>query len=409
MSRPVSWGIAIAIVAVSCTGGAEDGSTTSASESPIDTSATAPSREQPGRLAIVDGDGQIVVVDPDGSNLLPVTDGGDDLAVHMQPNWSPDGTTLAWGQATGAGFGVAISQPGSGDITALTTPNLPFYTYWSPDGRHLGILHNGTTGVQFQIVDVAEETLSPLDEDAPFYFSWSPEGDRVVTHAGTSRFETLQTDGGREELAPTAGSYLAPQWTPNGVFHVVDDRLVVEDDSGDRTPVAVVPGEVTMFVANPEGSMVALQSTGGGPGAITASTEDPPMVSGDTVVVVEVSSGDIETVDDGPAVGFFWSSNGERLLVLSAGRDRITPMVWSGDGGSTSYPGFTPSSSLLRDTLPFFPQYAQSVSFWAPHSSAFAFAGAVGDEAGVWVQELDAEGPQRVSDGTWVAWSAAAS
>jgi TolB protein len=64
---------------------------------------------------------------------------------------------------------------------------------------------------------------------------------------------------------------------------------------------------------------------------------------------------------------------------------------------------------MLQDTFPFFPQYAQSVSFWAPDSSAFAYAGAVGDEPGIWIQDLEGDAPTKVSDGTWVAWSGATS
>jgi TolB protein len=396
MSRPLIWTLAFAIAAVSCTGGAED-------ESTITTSTTAPPPADPGRLAILDGDGEIVVIDPDGSNRLPVTEDGDDPSVHMQPIWSPDGTTLAWGQATGAGFGVGISKPGSGEVTSLATPNLPFYTYWSPNGRHLGILHNGTTGVQFQIVDVADETVSALDEDAPFYFSWSPEGDRVVTHAGANRVETLWPDGERQELEPTADTYLAPQWTANGTFHMVDDRVVVEDESGQRTPLVVVSG-FTMFVANPQGSMVALQSTGEGPGPITASTEDLPSVGANTVAVVEVASGRTVTPSDQPAIGFFWSPDGDKLLILTVDEESIVPLVWTEDDTSR-FPGYSPSPPMLRDTFPFFPQYAQSVNFWSPDSSAFTYAGQVGDQAGIWVQSLAASDPLHVSDGTWVAWS----
>jgi TolB protein len=62
---------------------------------------------------------------------------------------------------------------------------------------------------------------------------------------------------------------------------------------------------------------------------------------------------------------------------------------------------------MLQDTFPFFPQYAQSISFWSPDSSAFAFAGLVDGDDGIWVQHLDEDAPTMVSDGVWVAWSPA--
>lgn len=403
MGKRVIPAIAFLVVLISCTSDDADQSTNTSAvpeTSPPEPTTTPP---DPGRLAILDRSGDIVVMAPDGSNREAITDRDGNPSVFMQPIWSPDASTLAWGQATGTGFGVGISKPGSGEITTLTTPNLPFFTYWSPDNRHLGVLHNGSSGVQFQIADIDRQTTSVLDEDTPFYFSWSPEGDRVVTHAGQDRAETIRPDGERETLQPTAAGYLAPQWTESGVFHVADDRLVIEDESGARQTVAVVSG-ITMFVANAEGTLVAAQSTGDGSGPVTASTEDPPVLGADEVVVIDVVSGQTEIILEGLSVGFFWSPDGVSLLVLTAIEGGIVARVWA-DGEQTEFPGYLPSPSMVRDTFPFFPQYAQSVSFWSPDSGAFAYAGEVDDEAGIWVQDLDSETPVHVSGGTWVAWS----
>jgi len=394
--------LASAVILGACT--AEPGpSTTTMTPETTSTSLETQVVTDRGRLAVVDSSGNIVVMDPDGSNRQAVTNRGDNPVLYMQPVWSPDGARLAWGQRTGTGYGIGFGGPDSDETKTLTTPDLPFYTYWSPDGRYLGALHNGDSGVQFQIVDTVADTTELLDEDAPFYFSWSPSGDRVVTHAGVSRTQTLTPTGERVDLDPTSGTYLAPQWTPQGVLHVADDRLVLEDDEGDRTPVADVSG-LTMFVANPEGTHVAVQTTGDG-SPITASTEELPSVLSDRLVVVDVGTGRLETVEEALVVGFFWSPDGRSLLVLTTSRDRIVPKVWSLDGSERDFGAIQPSPALIRDTLPFFPQYAQSVSFWSPDSSAFALAGAVGGQDGIWIQSLAEETPIMVSDGSWVAWS----
>src|SRR5690606_27117036 len=104
------------------------------------------------------------------------------------------------------------------------------------------------------------------------YFSWNPAGDAVVTHAGPERVETIGVDGGRDTLEPTSPAYLAPQWTDLGVFHVLDDRLVVEDVDGNREVIADVSG-FTLFVANRQGTKIAVQSAAGA-GPVTASTEE---------------------------------------------------------------------------------------------------------------------------------------
>ncbi|HUG32746.1 MAG TPA: hypothetical protein VMM14_07635 [Acidimicrobiia bacterium] len=404
MGRRIVWLIALISVLAACSEDQDAPGETSSTSSTTTTTSTLPEEvpSDPGRLAVVDSAGNIIVMEPDGSNLQAVTDRGDDPVLYMQPIWAPDGQRLAWGQRTGTGFGIGIARVGTDETKTLTTPNLPYYTYWSPDGRHLAALHNGDSGVQFQIIDVDDETAELLDEDTPFYFSWSPAGDRVVTHAGVSRTQVITPDGEREDLEPTSGTYLSPQWTPNGVFHVVGNLLMLEDAQGQRTPLADVSG-LTMFVSNAQGTHVALQTTGGSD--LTASTEDFPAIASNSVVVVEVETGDTEIVDDALALGFFWSPNGRSLLVLTLSGSEVVPTVWTSDGEEQVFSPYVPSRSMLRDAFPFFPQYAQSVSFWAPDSSAFAFAGTLEGESGVWVQALAEEAPRRVSDGTWVAWS----
>jgi TolB protein len=83
-------------------------------------------------------------------------------------------------------------------------------------------------------------------------------------------------------------------------------------------------------------------------------------------------------------------------------------VVWSPEG-TTAYNEFFLEDSWVRDFLPFFDQYAQSVRLWSPDGSAFAFPGSVAGTQGIWVQELDAEGPTMIGEGTWVDWAPAGS
>jgi TolB protein len=408
MGRRFIVAIAFALTFAGCTDDSTNGTTTSTETPEPSTTSTVAEPVHTGRLAIIDSEGDVVVMSPDGSDRLEITVNGgtDNPAIYMQPVWSPDGSTLSWGQTTGTGFGVGISRPGTGLITTLSTPNLPFFTHWSPTGRHLGVLHNGASGVQFQIADIEAEATEILDEDAPFYFSWSPLGDRVVTHAGESRVETITPNGERVELEPTTANYLSPQWTEVGVFHVVEDRLVLEDENGERDTIASVAG-LTLFVSNPSGSLVAVQVEGGDGSGITASTEEFPTATIDALVVIDVEAGEVDVVESSSTLGFFWSPDGESLLALTAEESQIVPVVWTADGETTDYTPFRPPPSMVRETLAFFPQYAQSVRFFSPESTAFAFAGQVGDETGIWVQDVSGGPPARVSDGSWVAWSPA--
>lgn len=389
--------VALLLVAPACTGSGE----TSTTE--IADTTTAAVAVGAGRLVILDGDGNVAVVDPDGTNLETLTDDGGEAALHSQPLWSPDASTLVWGRATETGFSVVLYDVDLGESRSVTTANMPFYISWSPDGSRLGVLHNGDAGIDFNLVDVEGATIMRVDTGAPYYFSWRPDGELVVTHVGEDKVETIDPAGNRTPGEATGGAYLSPQWTESGIYHVVDDALVLEDQSGHREPVATVDGAV-FFVANRDGSKVALQTTGADDDAVEVALSPTPAAPSGSVVIIDVATGSVETVSDEPALGFFWSTDGSSLLALIPGDTSLQPVVWR-DGAVTEYTGYIPPGTMLQDTFPFFPQYAQSVVFWAPDSSAFTYAGAIGDDAGIWVQHLDEDTPTKVADGRWVAWS----
>jgi TolB protein len=376
--------------------------TSTSTTSPVATTTTATLPIDSGRLVVLDDSGDVVVMDPDGSNRQEITDDSGESAAYTQPVWSPDGESLAWGEVTDAGFAVGLHGVSSGEEQTVPTSNLPFYTSWSPDGSRLGVLHNGTTGVAFGLLDVASGRLDLIDEDAPFYFSWDPDSADLVTHAGADRVEVIDASGEATPLEPTDASYLAPFWTPRGAFHAADGSLFLETDDG-RGAVADFNG-LAMFVANDAGTRVAVQIAGEG-GPIQAALSDPPALPGGRVVVVDLTSGAAFEVSAELALGFFWSPDGDSLLVLTPDDGDVKPLVWSSDDTSGDYPSYRPPATMLQDTFPFFPQYAQSVRFWSPDSTAFAFAGEVGEERGVWVQDVAADEPVLVSDGRWVAWS----
>lgn len=368
---------------------------------PSTTSTSEPTPTDPGRLVILDDAGDIVVINPDGTGREAITGDAGESAAYTQPIWAPDGDSLAWGQVTGAGFAVGF-RGADGSPTTVPTANLPFYMSWSPEGDRLGVLHNGTTGVAFGLLDVMAADFRLVDEDAPFYFSWNPDGGDLVTHAGDDRVDLIDVEGESTSLEPTEASYLAPHWTEAGTFHVSDGSLVLETPAG-RGEVATTGG-LAMFVANEAGTLIAVQ-TAAGNGAIEVALADPPSVPNESVVVIDVVSGEAHRVTDELALGFFWSPDGRSLLVLTPSGDRVQPTVWSAGADRREFARYRPPPTLLQDTFPFFPQYAQSVRFWSPDSSAFAFAGDIDGETGIWIQDVDGDDPVLVSDGRWVAWS----
>jgi TolB protein len=368
------------------------------------TIAAAPEPVGPGRLVVIDSRGDVVVMEPDGSDERPLTNDGGARAVYVQPVWSPDASRMAWGQATEDGFAVGLRDVDGEEGSVVPVSNLPFYMFWAPDGSSLGILHNGTNGVDFELLDIEQGTLRRIDSGLPFYFSWSPSGDEIVTHVGGEGFETIGVDGERSERGSTGPDYLAPQWTGAGVFHVDGGQLVLDGDE-ERRVVVDVPGP-TSFIANAQATRVAVQTEGGGSG-FSASLVEIATAPSRQVVIVDVATGDVVSVSDEPALGFFWSPDGDSLLILIAdlAAHTLKTRVWDIETGITDYFEYIPIATIVQNMLPFFPQYAQSMSLWAADSSAFAVAGQSEGSTGIWVQSIAGGEPRLVADGSWVAWS----
>lgn len=403
----------IALISGACTGNGGDNPSPAASidlgtttSSPEATTPVTVPRIGVNRLVVLDGSGNIVTIDPDGSNSSHVTSDGRD-AQYFQPVWSPATDRLVWGQANSEGFAVGSSAGNGTDQQTVETSSLPFYLNWAPDGSQVGILYGGIQGVVLEIVDMESFTSSEIGSGSPFYFSWNPDSTEIVVHVGTSEFGTIELGGSLVSLGSTGAIYQAPQWTPAGIFHFAQEGLVLIDPGGEEQLLATLSGEAVFFVANPQGTKVAIESfaTDEGDGstvALSATAE----IKANAVSILDVTTGEVEVASEDTSVGYFWSPDGDSLLLLQLTGEtgEVDVSVWQ-DGETTLLTTMTPPVSLFRDVLQFFNQYAQSLQLWSPDSSAVALAGTIEDEAGVWVIPTDGSEPSLVYDGEWVAWS----
>lgn len=356
-------------------------------------------------LAVLDG-GNVVIMDPDGSNPIPLTEGSDDI--YFQPIWSPDGAMVAFSQVAGAPeLHVALSD-GTADF-ATETGTVPFYFSWSA-ANDVALLRSGDNGFRLERVTVSKDSMSePLlvDSGQPLYYSWSPDGLAIATHIGPERLEAVAGDGAAESLGIEPGLFQAPRWTDRGVIAVEqglrDQRLVVIAPDGASTAMATLPGATT-FVATDAGDQVALQSVVAGVDGLNASLQALPNIPANRLVVGDLAEQEFTPVTSDPVLAYFWSPTGDRLLILDVVEGPQTRWsIWS-EGGLDEVVRFDPDPSFMSEMVPFFDQYAQSISLWAPDGSAFAFPGNVDADPGIWVYTLDG-GLNRISSGTWVSWS----
>jgi TolB protein len=355
---------------------------------------------------VIDATGSLLSLRPDGTDVTVLATG-----TLRQPAWSPDGRRIAWVVLDAVGEEIVstiqTSGPAGEQPTRTRVSFAPFYLSWDPTSSRLAFLGSPAAGeIELGFVDASGGRARSVDAGQPYYFAWSPTGGEMLVHVGTDRLERLALDGGATAIGDAPGAFRAPAWSQSGeamVFASVDgdrQQLAVHDvEDGVSRELVAFEGGIT-FVLSPDASHVAFQVSGSEGVTVPLS-------------VVELSSGEVTPLGPTPAAAFFWSPVGGRLLSLVPDPDGEVPWfrwsVWDG-GSAFAGPRFLPSPTFVREYVPFFDQYAQSMSLWAPDGSAFAYPGVneVG-QAGVWVQEARANvDPLLVSEGAaLVAWSPA--
>ena len=358
------------------------------------------------RLLVLTDDGTLLTTARDGGSRIVLRRGGGPDMEARQPVWAPDGQTVAWVEV-GTGGPPATSQlvMSHPDGTALREVRVDagmFFLGWDPTSSRLAYLGSYEGGIGMGVAEpgaAGGPQARTLGVGQPFYVSWSPEGDGLLIHVGSGTLGRIDLEGNLTPVGDAPGVFHAPVWLPDGrlVYAVADGNrqvLVVRRD--DRTRELVRFEGAIEFVVSPDARRVAYR-----------------VDAGDrlgSVRVADIRSGRTEPVSELPTTAFHWSPDGRRLLLMTPEEGDDPPThrwhVWDGDRTRSIGPAFLPSPTYLREYVPFFGQFAQSMTLWAPDGRSFAFPGMIDDRAGIWVQDLDAEEPTFVvEDGSVVAWS----
>jgi len=403
---------AVVLVSAACSGGASnsvgspDLSSLPSSESSADAAATrvehGPAADS--QILLINSTGNLVVVNDDGSD--PRLLGSADAQV-TSPVWSPDGSRIAWTEVEAAAFGgidvslVTANFDGS-DPTRIVTPFPSFYSYWDPTSQSVAILGDDPDGVGLAFADADQDGEAlQVDVAAPYYLVWDPTGSSLLAHAGNS-LRLVIPSGEISDFTIGSGLYQSP-----GIIGDEGEIIFAEgaDPLGELKLGQLGSGEITTLIGyqgnawlevDPSGTRVALQSTGriGTP----AEDEADPLAGLDFEVVdrgldiIEISTGEATRVSDDPAAAYFWSPDGNQLLVAAIetvdGVLWLQWKIWSDGELEAVGDRFQPSSSLGGSVMPFFDQYSLSHSLWAPDGEHFTYAGTdqLGD-SGVWVMD----------------------
>lgn len=187
--------------------------------------------------AVRNGHWDIFVVNPDGTGLTNITN---DHRDQNEPDWSPDGTRLAYVEERGPGTSIVVRDMRSGRSTTLAwlTEGVTGPT-WSPDGQYIAF------ATESLFVVPADGTSAPR-QVAPGYVltseaSWSPDGQRLTFAAFESSDDMSNAlyvagiDGGElKELTPGSQYVDQSRWSPTG------DWIAFYYDDGSRAGLDLI-------------------------------------------------------------------------------------------------------------------------------------------------------------------------
>jgi TolB protein len=176
----------------------------------------------PGRAAQVSPDGtkvlyatgswtavHLYVANIDGSNAVAVTDG---TSVAWNPEWSPDGRTIAYTGRTNDRLNIWLVGAGGADPHQLThiesAEGQAQVPAWSPESRTLAIQVSSKDDSHIWLVDVATGEAHEIAPHAVRYRdevpAWFPDGKRLAfqsDRSGTMQVWTMNADGsGQRQL-----------------------------------------------------------------------------------------------------------------------------------------------------------------------------------------------------------------
>lgn len=151
--------------------------------------------------------------------------GGPELFGHY-PQWSPDGTLIAFGRTSSPSDGLWVMRPDGSDLRQLSSVPGGGAPVWSPDGKRIAFLgHEGVDGAGHLYLIGADGTgvLRVTDDpEAESFPAWSPDGTKVafakmLDTGNKGELELLDVATGRVTALTGANvTHDQPVWSPDG-------------------------------------------------------------------------------------------------------------------------------------------------------------------------------------------------
>lgn len=302
------------------------------------------------------------------------------------PEWSPDGTELAyWGYSASprsdAGLWV-LGQPFGISTTPrhLTTGSSDSDPTWSPDGTKIAFLRSGPGAEGIYVVNAAGGTPYRIIDPGVFAedLAWSPDGTRIAYanyccgYGTTKHVYVLDLDSAS---VVDIGEGLSPSWKPDGTKLVFEhaysstdhDIYTMNPDGTDRTGLQTGTVNDVEPTWSPDGKQVAFIRSNGvytwplsGGNATKVSSDTLGFVESTTWGSIQAScQGRATTISGTPGADTLVGSRGVDVINGLGGDDTIIGLqgqdvICGGAGTDTvSYEGQTaPAHAVIGETDP---------------------------------------------------------
>lgn len=173
------------------------------------------------KIAFYSGEGDIYVIDSLGGLVTKILNSGRKCG-YTQPEWSSDGTDVAYRRDGVCKRGIYVTSGEGGRSSRLTAQPGDSQPSWSPDGSSVAFSRDTEDGAELVVLDISSREEKILMEVAGGFISspsWSPDGTAIVfasTHPGPMSLWIINADGsGERPLVSDGADNRAPNWGPD--------------------------------------------------------------------------------------------------------------------------------------------------------------------------------------------------
>ena len=349
----------------------------------------------------------------------------DDERNYHFPAWAPDSPTVAvlGDDLDGGGLYITEDQANAELRQLYSHPERgPVYHFWSPDGDSLSFIASHRLGIALHLVpeDGIGGSRIISTGSTSFFWDWMPDSDRVLIHTGFTGDPAAETHLAivpvRGELDETEvkgpGFFQAPSVAYDGKYYA----FASVDPIGIRwLTVHLTENGFTQWLQPHQG----IAAIGWSPTDLQLAYISPPDNRSSfygSMKLYDLAQDDLRELVDRTVLAFFWAPDGRSIAYITledfergAERNVVEFGQWvvdTADSQQRQLMNFHPTDVFVDELLPFFDNYAQSHSIWAPDSHAVVIP--VIDEQGrsqITVVPIDGSDPSTIAEGVAASWS----